>query len=397
MDREIYYQERAVYDSKPSLSNRELLENIGPENIQNKLELALILEHKKFLGKISSLQKELNEFYNKEYISFFDKIKMNKIKSEIDEYDKELQRIENIKGIKELIKREWRNIETKIAVNSVRKEQQEKMEEAIRKAREESFVFCIAKELGLDGYGLSCGEYMAVAILAKVKEFLDENKDTLLSHTSAACCDVFFFSCFVVRAISLSQLSNYIVPEKFSNDFVSNFLKYINYNYIPSLKNLEKMFDNRMSFYDEIFAKKKTINEKFEAILEEFKLIIKTDYVNKGYVDYNAYSPLPIIDFENDFETEKIINDFYKNLIKETDMVMSDVKANSGEVETKKALDEAEFTEIATHQNDLISDNSFISTENNKTLVRYNNFCRRCGAKLAENSKFCHKCGTKII
>ena len=30
-------------------------------------------------------------------------------------------------------------------------------------------------------------------------------------------------------------------------------------------------------------------------------------------------------------------------------------------------------------------------------IVNKNNFCRKCGAKLAEDSKFCHKCGTKII
>ena len=30
-----------------------------------------------------------------------------------------------------------------------------------------------------------------------------------------------------------------------------------------------------------------------------------------------------------------------------------------------------------------------------KTL--HNNFCRKCGAKLQEDSKFCHKCGTEVI
>lgn len=44
-----------------------------------------------------------------------------------------------------------------------------------------------------------------------------------------------------------------------------------------------------------------------------------------------------------------------------------------------------------------LANDSLDNQGNNNVQIGCNNFCRKCGEKLLEDSKFCHKCGTEIV
>ena len=60
----------------------------------------------------------------------------------------------------------------------------------------------------------------------------------------------------------------------------------------------------------------KGIENKISAILEEFEIIVKTDIVQNGYVDFSEESPLPILanGILDDMLCSTEVTSFYENL-----------------------------------------------------------------------------------
>ena len=146
------------------------------------------------------------------------------------------------------------------------------------------------------GTGKSDIEKLAEQVAIAIIKHSEKNDCKYLCYSEITKMDCAVFACFLIRGLCLGAASNRESAMTFSNKFIHEFIACAKNTFNHSDVNLfEKLFNNRVNFYDRVFMSKKGIDAKIDAILEEFEIIIKTDIVNKGYVSFSENSPLPML------------------------------------------------------------------------------------------------------
>ena len=114
----------------------------------------------------------------------------------------------------------------------------------------------------------------------------------------------------------LNATATHSIAVEFSKKYVQEIVDQTLEHY-PSLSLFfEKMFENRMAFYDRIVEKNQDNKNILKILVEEFEIILKSNLINKGYSDFSETSPMPILDFFKDFEYSAEINSFFNNMPK---------------------------------------------------------------------------------
>ncbi|MBE5777010.1 MAG: hypothetical protein E7326_05830 [Clostridiales bacterium] len=137
---------------------------------------------------------------------------------------------------------------------------------------------------------------LAEQVALSINKF-SKNKDLeYLCYSKYTKMDSVLFACFLVRAMCIGASTNQSRAIDFSNRFMDKFASSAQATHSPNDSSLfQRMFNNRMSFYDRIFMSKSGIENKISAILEEFEYIVKADIVNGGYSEYTETSPLSLL------------------------------------------------------------------------------------------------------
>ena len=144
----------------------------------------------------------------------------------------------------------------------------------------------------------------------------DQHEDSIICNNDISCGDTILFACFVVRAMCLNATATHSIAVEFSKKYVQEIVDQTLEHY-PSLSLFfEKMFENRMAFYDRIVEKNQDNKNILKILVEEFEIILKSNLINKRYSDFSETSPMPILDFFKDFEYSAEINSFFNNMPK---------------------------------------------------------------------------------
>ena len=137
---------------------------------------------------------------------------------------------------------------------------------------------------------------LALQTALSVNKFSQVVESEYLCQSKLTKLDSAIFACFLIRAFCLGSSQNRTLAAAFSEKFVGSFLVYTKDIYVSDdIQLLQRIFNNRTSFYDRVFMSKEGISAKVKAITEEFELIIKTDIVNDDFVEYCETSPLCIL------------------------------------------------------------------------------------------------------
>lgn len=164
---------------------------------------------------------------------------------------------------------------------------------------------------------ISTADSLTNATMQVISSTKQMKKAKYLFGSDVAAMDTIFFSCFILRMICVMSTRNRAAAEQFSDLYVSDVLRitrdtFVQENYVS------EMFDNRTGFYDKILSSKSELADGIPALLQNFEFIIQTDLIEKKYVPFSSYSPIPVMDIFDAMECRAEIYSFFEILIEDT-------------------------------------------------------------------------------
>lgn len=174
----------------------------------------------------------------------------------------------------------------------------------------------VAEAIGCDPYNLSSIENLAISTILLEKTIKLSATDSYLCKSTLCSCDTTIFTLFIVRALSIYSCPTEEKAHWFDDYYVSLVIRGINYRYGDSIPNVFDMMDNRTEFYERIFTSKPSLDNKLEAVFEEFEYVIKTDIIQKQYAPFSETSPLPILGMPDDQACKIQISNFCHNILR---------------------------------------------------------------------------------
>ena len=192
----------------------------------------------------------------------------------------------------------------------------------------------------------------------------------------------------------------------FISTLLNGLMCLINYKYF---RNRSNIFVNECDFFGGVknvsTLKQNNIisSDLNETSAKTYQLIYDDETIS--YAKYLAENSYGLLVEEDAYKFIRILQ-IYIKFGKESAMEEFDVLVKEM-IDKERDIVRASFFVGALCANEIISDKEKEEL-NKKYLDRFknnsalkkdikNNFCRKCGAKLAEDSKFCHKCGTGVI
>lgn len=174
----------------------------------------------------------------------------------------------------------------------------------------------IAEAIGCDVSNLSSIDNLAISTILMEKTIKLSATDSYLCKSSLCACDTTIFTLFVVRALSIGACPTEEKAHWFDDYYVPLVIKGIEYRYRSEIPELDEMISNRTDFYDRVFASKGFLQEKLNAIFEEFEYVIKTDIIQKEYIPFSESSPLPILGMPDDYSCQTQVSNFCHNILR---------------------------------------------------------------------------------
>lgn len=172
---------------------------------------------------------------------------------------------------------------------------------------------------------VSSAKQLALFTVLAADRITSRNDTKYLNKSKATITDTAIFSCYITRALCIMSTHDRRKAELFSDTYISTFLQLSQESF--SLKaSYRDQFDNRVAFYDRIFMKK-SANERFPAIVEEFEYIIKTDIINRKFAQFSESSPLPILGFFEDMACQAEVASYFKFLLSTSEEYIKDAQA----------------------------------------------------------------------
>lgn len=174
----------------------------------------------------------------------------------------------------------------------------------------------VAEAIGCDPYNLSSIENLAISTILLEKTIKLSATDSYLCKSTLCSCDTTIFTLFIVRALSIYSCPTQEKAHWFDDYYVSLVIRGIYHQYGDSISQIFDMIDNRTEFYDDIFMSKSSLDDKLEAVFEEFEYVIKTDIIDKQYTPFSKTSPLPILGMPDDQACKIQISNFCHNILR---------------------------------------------------------------------------------
>lgn len=176
---------------------------------------------------------------------------------------------------------------------------------------------------------ISAATYLATATMGIVQSIKQTKTSNYLFCSDVTTIDTIFFSCFILRMLCVMSTHNRAAAEEFSDLYVSDVQK-MTADTFPHAYSISDMFNNRTGYYDEILSRKSDSSDWIPALLEQFDHIIQTDLIEKKYVPFSSYSPMPLIGFDDAFKCRAEVNSFFHALLEgtkeETKRVMDSIQ-----------------------------------------------------------------------
>ena len=155
---------------------------------------------------------------------------------------------------------------------------------------------------------------LAEHTITLIDQIKTQNEESFLVKNTITCCDTILFACFVVRAWVIGSTQNRNLAIDFSDNYIKAIMRGVLSKYEDSRSYFPQMFDNRMLFFDKMYASKNAIEEKFKVLVDEFEHIIKTDIFNQAYSDFSETNPWPVLGLNKDFMCKAEVLAFFQNL-----------------------------------------------------------------------------------
>lgn len=174
----------------------------------------------------------------------------------------------------------------------------------------------VAHAIGCDSLNLSSIENLAISTVLIEKTIKLSATDSYLCKSPLCSCDTTIFTLFVVRALSLYACPTEEKARWFSDYYISLVVKGIKFKYSNFIPQLDEMIANRTAFYDRIFMSKSSLDDKLNAVFEEFEYVIKTDCINKEYSPFCETSPLPLLGNSDNYDCQIQVSMFCKNILR---------------------------------------------------------------------------------
>lgn len=164
---------------------------------------------------------------------------------------------------------------------------------------------------------INAAKSLAEATVSIVQSQKNLNTSKFLFCNDIASADAVFFSCFILRVTCIMSTQNRTAAEHFSDSYISYILKLTKEVFLQE-DITQEMFDNRTNFYDQIISSKGGLTDGIPALMQKFEFIIQTDLIEKRYVPFSSYSPIPVMDIFYAMECRAEIYSFIEILLKET-------------------------------------------------------------------------------
>ena len=174
----------------------------------------------------------------------------------------------------------------------------------------------VAEAIGCDVYNLSSIDNLAISTILIEKTIKLSATDSYLCKSPLCSCDTTIFTLFVVRALSIYACPTEEKAHWFDDYYVPLVIKGLKYRYTNTIPQLDDMINSRTGFYDRVFMKKPSLDDKLNAVFEEFEYVIKTDIIHKQYTPFSESSPLPILGMPDDHACQVQISNFCHNILR---------------------------------------------------------------------------------
>ena len=172
----------------------------------------------------------------------------------------------------------------------------------------------IAKAMGCDIHNLSAVDNLALATILTIDKVKKIDGESFLCKTSLASCDSIIFACFIIRAMCIGAARNRQVAVSFDDRYMPEVKAGMKYVYKDTSKYFDKMYANRTSFYDTVFMSQRGIDNKINAIIEQFSYILQTDAVVNRYEPFSTTSPVPIMSIFDTIRCQQQAGKFFELL-----------------------------------------------------------------------------------
>ena len=146
--------------------------------------------------------------------------------------------------------------------------------------------------------------------MSKEKLYLNANEFTRV--------DAVVFATFLNQCVILTATKNRKLAQEVTTRYASFVCQILEedggsmYGDEISARTIRALVDNRFSFYTEILQSKADASAGIAAMMEEFELIIKTDIINGKFQEFSSISPLPILNFDDDWRCSVEARNFPK-------------------------------------------------------------------------------------
>lgn len=167
---------------------------------------------------------------------------------------------------------------------------------------------------------------------ATCKCSINDNNLSYITRYEITKIDTIAFSAYFVMSFIAFYVKNDYqkeVTDRFMNNFIYLIEKDFSGKCYGKGETCDIIFD-RFKFYASVLSnsirKHEDYQTAFQDLIEEFKLIIKTDILRHGeYVPFSAESPLPILGFTEDFECTKEVMEYIDLLMEMVNERMYDL------------------------------------------------------------------------
>ena len=292
------------------LTDRYLLLHVPDSNMHTAEERTLVSAYRQKHQELIALESKAQTLRAKDKktgLGFFENIKYKRLEEKIRACQNALTASEADPHLQGLIERERARSLQKIA------EQQSKLIEDIhqRKIQEKRAQLSAHQAAQIESaqeirksillamnaceYPLTSIGKLALATMMPVTKMRHSNKKSYVCKTNLASRDTVIYSAFLVRTMALSQASNDVLANHFTEEFFNHITLALDKLFPIHDVDMKAMFNSRMMFYERTFAKKHGMHNGIQAAAKKFELILKADALHNRYVEFGERSPLPLV------------------------------------------------------------------------------------------------------